>query len=196
MELTGVGEAFERVGIDVLGAFPQSRSGNRHIVVAIDYHTKWAETRALPTATTKGVANFFIEQVVLRHGTPRRVTTDQGRCFVSGVMKKVFDRLEVKQRTSTAFHQQANGLVERLNKTLATMISMYVDSNHSNWDEILPYITFAYNTSRQESTGRTPFFLVYGREAVLPIDVILNVNPNPPAAAKDLAYAEEMMQNL
>ena len=84
--------------------------------------------------------------------------------------------MEVDHRTITPYHPQANGLVERLNYTLADRLSMYVNSKHTDWDEILPYITFAYNTSRQGSTGKTPFYLIYGREARLPMDKKMEVS--------------------
>ncbi|KZR99340.1 Uncharacterized protein APZ42_004828, partial [Daphnia magna] len=89
-----------------------------------------------------------------------------------------------------------NGLVERLNLTLADMLSMYVSSDHKDWDESLPFVTFAYNTSRHESTGRTPFYLVYGREAVLPIDGALNADPNlvPPPDRDPSEWAVERLQ--
>ncbi|KZR95539.1 Uncharacterized protein APZ42_010697, partial [Daphnia magna] len=67
--------------------------------------------------------------------------------------QKVLQALETNHRTTTAYRPQANGLVERLNHTLADMLSMYVSSDHKNWDESLPFVTFAYNTSRHESTG-------------------------------------------
>ncbi|UYV72258.1 hypothetical protein LAZ67_9002369 [Cordylochernes scorpioides] len=66
---------------------------------------------------------------------------------------------------------------ERLNKTLTDMISMYVDVDQKNWDNILPYVTFAYNTARQETTGYSPFFLVHGREVETPLDSILPYQP-------------------
>jgi hypothetical protein len=59
------------------------------------------------------------------------------------------------------------------------MLSMFVNSNHSNWDDVIDHVVFAYNTSKQESTKQTPFFMLYGREALLPIDVALGNNPNP-----------------
>lgn len=80
---------------------------------------------------------------------------------------------------TTAYHPQCNGLVERFNHTFAEMLSMYLSSCHNNWDEVVDFVVFAYNNSRQESTGATPFHLLYGREAVLPIDVTLGNNPNP-----------------
>ena len=71
---------------------------------------------------------------------------------------------------------------------------MYVNSKHTNWDEILPYITFAYNTSRQESTGKPPFYLIYGREARLPMDITMGVSASgdytgPGAWAQNLEVA-------
>lgn len=179
MEICHVGQPFEKVGIDVLGPFPTSGGGMKNIIVAVDYLTKWAETRALPSATAKDAADFFVRDIVLRHGTPENVVTDCGKCFMSAFMQEVMKIMGAQHRSTTPYHPQSNGLVERLNHTLADMISMYVNSAHSDWDEILPYVTFAYNTSRQESTGRTPFFLLYGREAKLPIDYALRSDPNP-----------------
>jgi hypothetical protein len=65
---------------------------------------------------------------------------------------------------------------------------MFVNSNHSNWDDVIDHVVFAYNTSKQESTGQTPFFMLYGREALLPIDVALGNNPNPAIPNDSLCY--------
>ena len=178
MENNQVELPFERVGMDILGPFPPSKSGNRYIVVAIDYVTKWAETEALPNGSAEQVANFFTKKVILRHGAPQHLTTDQGKCFLAEMFQKIIASFETNHRTTTAYHPQSNGQVERINHTLADMLSMYVSSDHSDWDEVLPFVTFAYNTSRQETTGRTPFYLMHGREAVLPIDVVMGINPN------------------
>ncbi len=169
---------FERVGMDILGPFPQTKAGNKYIIVAIDYITKWAETASLKSGDAQSVAEFFVKMVVLRHGAPAHLTTDQGKCFLADLFQKIMASLETNHRTTTAYHPQSNGQVERINHTLADMLSMYVSSDHTNWDEILPYVTFAYNTSRQDTTGRTPFYLMHGREAVLPIDVAIGINPN------------------
>ncbi|KZR96601.1 putative KRAB-A domain-containing protein 2, partial [Daphnia magna] len=168
IEITQVGGPFERIGIDVLGPFPRSRNGNTNIVVAVDYLTKWVEARALPDATARQIAKFFVEDVVVRHGFPRELTSDQGKCFTAEVTREVLALLRLSHRMTVPYHQQANGLVERQNKTLATMLAMYVDESHEDWDEFLGFVTFAYNTARQESTNHTPFMMVYGREAVIP----------------------------
>ena len=166
MELSHVEKPWDRTGMDILGPFPLSKKGNRYIVVAVDYVTKWAEAVALPVAGAREVADFFVHEILLRHGAPKSLTTDQGKCFVARMMQGILQMLQTNHRTTTAYHQQANGQVERLNHTFADMLSMYVSADHSDWDSALPYVRFAYNTSRQETTGRSPFFLMYGRHSV------------------------------
>ncbi|UYV84587.1 hypothetical protein LAZ67_X002728, partial [Cordylochernes scorpioides] len=109
------------------------------------------------------------------HGAPRELITDRGRNFTSSMISDLNNQCRITHRKTTAYHPQTNGLTERLNKTIADMLSMYVDVNQKDWDRILPFVpfvTFAYNTAKQESTGFTPFFLVHGREAEPPLDVL------------------------
>jgi len=174
-----VEKPFEKVGIDLLGPFPLSGTGKRNIIVAVDYLTKWVEAAALPTGTTEDVVKFFMEYVFFRHGAPGQIITDRGKCFVSELAKSVTQVLQTNHKTTVAYHPQANGQVEKINHILAQMLSMYVDSNQRNWDIILPYVVFAYNTSVQESTGYTPFFLLYGREAKTPLDLLHQVSSDP-----------------
>ena len=94
-----------------MGPFPLSKKGNRYIVVAVDYVTKWAEAVALPVAGASEVADFFVHEILLRHGAPRSLTTDQGKCFVARMMQGILQMLQTNHRTTTAYHQQANGLV-------------------------------------------------------------------------------------
>ncbi|UYV63284.1 hypothetical protein LAZ67_2003650 [Cordylochernes scorpioides] len=164
--------AFEKVGMDLLGRFPTSEGGNRWIIVCTDYLTKYAITKALPTSESMEVAKFFIEDVILKHGAPRELITDRGRNFTSSMISDLNNQCRITHRKTTAYHPQTNGLTERLNKTIADMLSMYVDVYQKDWDRILPFVTFAYNTAKQESTGFTPFFLVHGREAETPLDVL------------------------
>ncbi|KAI9558444.1 hypothetical protein GHT06_015230 [Daphnia sinensis] len=146
LEISQVERPFDRVGMDILGPFPRTTFGNRYIVVAVDYVTKWA---------------FFVSEIVFRHGDPRNLTTDQRMCFMAEMMKRVTDALETNHRPTTAYHPKP-----------------MVSGDHSDWDVSLEYVRFACNTSRHKTTGRTPFFLMHGREAVMPIDVTLGALPN------------------
>ncbi|KZS06230.1 Uncharacterized protein APZ42_030414 [Daphnia magna] len=203
MEITQAGGFFERIGIDVLGPFPRSRNGNTNIVVAVDYLTKWVEARALPDATARQIAKFFVEDVVIKHGFSRELTSDQGKCFTAEVTREVLALLRLSHRMTVPYHQQAvdgkaverwNGLVERQNKTLATMLAMYVDESHEDWDEFLGFVTFAYNTARQESTNHTPFMMVYGREAVIPVDLLASTGPSQPKLVGAVDLMKAMME--
>ncbi|GFV31941.1 transposon Ty3-I Gag-Pol polyprotein [Trichonephila clavipes] len=94
------------------------------------------------------------------------------------LVSSLVDLCNIDHRFTTAYHPQTNGLTERFNKTLADMLSMYVDVEQKNWDEILPFVTFAYNTAKQETTGFTPFYLLHGREAETTLDTMLPFCPN------------------
>jgi len=90
-------------------------------------------------------------------------------------VEKLLEKINVKHLFSTPYHPQTNGLVERFNRTLCESIAKCVD-NVADWDELVPSILFAYRTSRQSTTQMTPFYLVYGRQALLPFDVKGNDN--------------------
>ncbi|GFT08021.1 hypothetical protein TNCV_2589441 [Trichonephila clavipes] len=158
--------------------FPKSAHGNKWIIVCTDYSTRYAITKALPTAEVAEIAKFLLEEIVLRHGAPRVIITDRGAVFRSRLVSSLVDLCNIDHRFTTAYHPQTNGLTERFNKTLADMLSMYVDVEQKNWDEILPFVTFAYNTAKQETTGFTPFYLLHGREAETTLDTMLPFCPN------------------
>ncbi|UYV64718.1 hypothetical protein LAZ67_3001747 [Cordylochernes scorpioides] len=161
---------FERIGIDFVGPLPSTKRRRKWIIVLTDYYTKYAETKAVPEATVKEVSTFLIEHIFLRHGAPRFLISDRGSQFTSNLMKEVMKMCKVKHCFTTSYHPQTNGLTERLNRTLINMISMYVNTDQKNWDEILPFITHAYNTTIQETTGYSPFFLLFGREPMSLLD--------------------------
>ncbi|GFW21302.1 transposon Tf2-9 polyprotein [Trichonephila clavipes] len=143
---------FHRIGIDLLGRFPKSAHGNKWIIVCSDYSTRYAITKALPTAEVDEIAKFLLEEIVLRHGAPRVIITDRGAVFRSRLVSSLVDLCNIDHRFTTAAEK--------------------------NWDEILPFVTFAYNTAKQETTGFTPFYLLHGREAETTLDTILPFCPN------------------
>jgi hypothetical protein len=83
-------------------------------------------------------------------------------------MSETVKELEIRQSMTAAYHPQTNGLTERFNKTLMEMLSMFVSSHQDDWDEYLPYVTHAYNTSVHASTNETPFFLDHAYDAMQP----------------------------
>lgn len=171
-----VGLPFERVGVDVLGPFTKTNGGNRYIIVAMDYATKWAEARATPTATAEETANFLIDRIVCRFGCPNEILTDRGMNFRSNLVRGMLNGLGIRSLFTTAYHPACNGLVEHFNGTLAQMLSFYTGTSQKDWDLYVNLTCFSYNTSRQETTKHSPFYLLFGVEARLPVDVSLRRN--------------------
>ncbi|UYV74293.1 hypothetical protein LAZ67_11002900, partial [Cordylochernes scorpioides] len=161
---------FERIGIDFVGPLPSTKNREKWIIVLTDYYTRYAETKAVSEATVKEVSKFLVEDIFLRHGAPQYLISDRGSQFTSNLMEEVMKMCKIKLCFTTSYHPQTNGLTERLNRTLINMLSMYVNTDQKNWDEILPFITHAYNTTIQETTGYSPFFLMFGREPTSLLD--------------------------
>ncbi|KAI1304663.1 Retrovirus-related Pol polyprotein from transposon [Halotydeus destructor] len=168
-----VGGAFETVGCDLLGPFVKTDAGNKHVIVATDYLTKFVITKAVPNGSAQEVARFFLEEIVCRHGCPSKIITDKGKAFLAEVSRCAYEMMGTKLAHSSGFHPETNGLVERNNRTIGVMLSMYTNSRHTDWDRALPFITFAINSAPQDTTGYTPFFLTHGREPVLPLEAAL-----------------------
>jgi hypothetical protein len=162
---------WEIMGMDIIGPLPITRKGNRYILVFTEHFTKWVEAFPLSRIDSETIAKFFVEEVCFRHGFPDKLLSDRGRQLIGEVMTEVTKLLGIKQKTTTAYHPQTNGLTERFNKTLIVMLSMYVSKQQNDWDEYIPYVIFAYNTAIHPSTNAVPFELVRGFPARLPMDL-------------------------
>ena len=166
---------FERVGIDIT-EMPVSARGNKYALVAMDYFTKYVFTYAMPNQTAETVSECLFD-MVLRQGVPERLHSDQGRQFESAVFQSLCKRLGIEKTRTSPYRPESDGMVERFNRTLKDMSSKFIQPHGSDWDDHLASITFAYNTSKHSVTGFTPFFLVHGREARLPVDELFNMKP-------------------
>src|SRR4051794_11538846 len=97
--------------------------------------------------------------------------SDKGKVFVGKVMQEVQKMLDIKGIRTSPYRPSTNGLTERFNKTLAEMLSKYVDIKQKDWDTYIPYVLFTYRTTIQASTKHTPFYLLYGRSPQYPADL-------------------------
>ena len=174
MQRYQVGEPMERVAIEVMGPFPTSRKGNRYVIVMADYFTKWVEAVATPDQEAKTVAEVFVQQFLAKFGAPRVIHTDQGRNFESRLFTEMCKLLGIKKTHTTVYHPQSDGMVERFNRTIGTMIVAYA-AGHPTWDEQLPLLTMAYRATPHASTGYSPNRVMLGREVALPVDIMMGV---------------------
>ena len=168
-------EPFYQVAMDIVGQLTETPRKNRYIICLIDFNTRWLEAKPLKNMRSETIADFFVNEILVRHGAVVRVLTDQGRNFCSEFMEEVYKFTKSQHLVTTPYKPSTNGLIERSIRTMRSMMSHFIDENHSNWDLYLKYLVFAYNSSKQATTGETPFMLLYGREPRLPIDVSLNL---------------------
>jgi hypothetical protein len=173
-----VGAPLERVALDIIGPFRRTNSGNKYILVLGDYFSKWTEAYALPNIEAITVAKKFVNEFIARFGVPLQVHTDQGTQFTSQLMTEICKLLGIHKTRTTALHPSSDGMVERFNRTLENMISMYVNTNQTDWDKYLSLLTMAYRSTPQESTNLTPNMLMLGKEINLPIDLIVGSPEN------------------
>ena len=118
-------------------------------------------------------------------GVPDTIHTDQGKNFESNLIKKLCLMLGIRKTRTTPYHPQSDGMVERFNRTLLNMLSIAVGENEKSWDLQLPFILLAYRTSVHDTTGASPFELMYGREVRLPEDVMFALPTTMKTAGAD-----------
>nr|XP_055054004.1 uncharacterized protein LOC129439426 [Misgurnus anguillicaudatus] len=191
-----VGCPMDRVAVDVLGPFPQTQRGNRFVVVAMDYFTKWPEAYAVPNQEARTVADVLLEGMFARFGVPAEVHTDQGRNFESRLFSEFCRQLGIWKTRTTPLHPQSDGLVERYNRTLATQLALCVSRDQRDWDLQLPLVLLATRSAVQETTGCTPALLMLGRELRTPSSLIMGQPPDAPAAPPGLEYAHQLQDRL
>jgi hypothetical protein len=157
----------ERVHIDLLGWLPPD-SGSRYLLVMQDAHTKWIELAPLEDKTAENTVTALVTNWVNRHGAMEIIVSDQGKEFVNSVMSALCDKLHIGHQTTSAMHPQANGLVERSNRTILAYLRKFLEGSN-DWVTLLPMLQFSLNTACHTSTGQTPFRLVYGRRPRVPL---------------------------
>ena len=184
-------QPFEALGIDFLGPLPKTRRGNRHILVITEYQTRWPLTFATKNQRAPTVAQLLVEQVFCQHGFPATLLSDRGSNFLSDLMAAVLHVFHVKKLNTTAYHPQTNGLTERFDHTLCTMLSHYCDRHQADWDDYLPYVLFAYRTTPHHTLKQSPFYLLYGRNPRYPLDSLL-----PPPPLDDLELSEPLSRYI
>ncbi|KAJ6844563.1 uncharacterized protein M6B38_293215 [Iris pallida] len=163
---------FEAWGMDIVGPItPPSSRGHRFILAITDYFSKWAEAVPLAEVKSSRVVSFIKHHVIYRFGVPRRIIHDNGPQFISHIFSRFCDKNRIQNVASTAYNPAANGLAEAFNKTIVRLLKKVVSSNKRDWDEKLGECLWAYRTTVRTPTGNTPFSLVYGSEAVLPLEI-------------------------
>lgn len=161
------GTSFEKCAMDLVGPFPVTSNGNKYILTLQDLLTKYTIAVPIPDQSASTTAEALVNHMICIFGTPKAVLSDQGRNFISALLKHVAKLFHIKQYRTTAFNPKSNGSLERSHQILVDFIKQFVTSNEE-WDRWLNLYMFSYNTSVHKATKRTPHELVFGRTATLP----------------------------
>ena len=148
-------EPFERIAMDIVGPLPRSKRGNQYILVVCDYATRYPEAMAIHKIDVGVVAEKLI-QMFSRVGIPREILSDQGTNFMLQLLKELYNLLHIHPIRTSLYHLQTDGLVERFNKTLKSLLRKFVKKEGHDWDMLLPYLLFAYREVPQSTTGFSP----------------------------------------
>ena len=164
---------FAKVCMDISGPYPRSLSGNRYIVSLVDIYSGYPEAWPLPDKCADSIAHILIEEFFPRHSCPLQIVTDNGSENENRIVRETLKALNIDHITTSFYHPEANAKVERFHRTLHDILAKKLDQDITTWDLHLNQTLAAVRFSVSEPTKHSPFFLVYNRDPVLPVDNIL-----------------------
>ena len=186
---------WERIAVDVMGPYETTTKGNQWVVVMQDYFSKWIEIYCVPDHQAPSMARCLMHWVS-HYGCPLSVHADQGREFESRLYTDLCKLLMLRKTRTNAYTPWGDGMVERANRTVKTMINHYTTPGKANWDEYMDILAGAYRATVHTSTGYTPNMLVLGRETTYPMDVAYGLDLDGRYDLCPHIYVEELRERL
>jgi len=147
---------FEKCALDIVGPLTITTNGNKYLLTFQDNLTKFSKAIPIPNQEANAISKEFLIKIILEHGIPEKIRTDQGTNFMSKIFKNICKLLKIKKIQTTAYHSKSNGALERSHRTLAEYLRHYINEDQTDWDEWIPFATFTYNTTPHTATGYTP----------------------------------------
>ena len=164
---------WEKLAIDLVGPMrPRSTKGNNYILTAKCCFTRWVEAVPIKNKTAKTVATALYSQILSRFGMPKTIHSDHGREFDCEIMKEMCSLLKISKTFTPAYNAKSNP-VERAHRDIKKGLRA-LEHLEGDWEDHLPSVLLGIRTSVCRSTGMTPFMAMFGREAVLPLDLVYN----------------------
>ena len=190
-----VSEPFQEVQIDIVGPLPRTKSGNVYILTIIDRMSNYPE--AIPVRSIK--SRKVVEELVkffTKFGLPKVVQSDCGSNFTSKVFAESMNELGIQHVTSTPYHPESQGKIERFHQTMKSILKKYCIESGCDWDKELPYLLFAFRSAPSETLGYSPFQLIFGHCVRGPLDVVRECWENDDAQLDLLTYISELGNKL
>ena len=185
----------EIVCVDFL-SLERSKGGIENVLVITDHFSRYAQAFPTRNQTARTTARILFDQFIVHYGFPARLHSDQGQNFESKLIKELCDIAGVEKSRTTPYHAMGNGQVERFNQTLLQMLGTLEEYQKSDWKAHVPTLVHAYNATMHDSTGYSPYFLMFGRHPRLAIDAFLGLSPDPLSAKHQTEYARKLRERL
>ncbi|KAE8964074.1 hypothetical protein PR001_g29173, partial [Phytophthora rubi] len=189
------GDVCDRWAIDVARPLPVTADGNRYVIAAVEYTTRYAVATAVSEHTAKAIARFLMDKVVFVYGPMREIMMDGAMEFGSKATAELLELMQVKQSTPVPYRPKLLGLVERFHRTWKGIVSLYVDEGQYDWDDFLPSALYAYNSSRHSTHGFQPNELMMGRKLRTPAELLRRSRVTHPHSTLQ-EYHEVLLQDL
>lgn len=187
-----LGAPFERCGIDLTGPWPKS-NGKVYILTYLDHFTKWADAIPVTNKEAETIAKALVSQLCCHVGVPIQLLSDQGKEFDNNLMAALCLLLGVDKVCTTPYQTSTNGAIERMHRSINSLLAKCVDENQRNWTDVLPQVMSAYRCAVHESTGYSPNFLHFGRDIRLPVDLMFT----PPTVQRNIKdFVEDTQANI
>jgi hypothetical protein len=185
-----------------MGPFPPAVHQKKWMIVAVEYFTKWVEAEALTDISADTARKFIWKNIVCRFGIPHTLISDNGTQFNADSTMAFLDKLGIHSNFASVSHPASNGLAEVTNRTILEGLKKKVAANRKNWPAKLDEILWSYRTTPREATQQTPFSLVYGMDAVTPVELIApslristySEEENPEERALELELVDELRE--
>jgi transposase InsO family protein len=163
-------DLFDVWGIDFMGPFKNSH-GFEHILVMVDYVSKWVETMPCRKASTEESITMIKSMIFPRFGTPRIMISGGGTHFTAKNSKKCKSKLGIELRISTTYHPQTNGQAETSNRQLKSILNKTIEKGGKDWSNKLDGALWAYRMAFKTPIGMTTYQFVYGKAFHLPVEL-------------------------
>ena len=189
-----VSHPFQIVGVDIM-ELPLTTNGNKYAIVFQDLFTKWPMVYATPDQKAERIAKLLTQEIVPMFGVPEALLSNRGTNLLSYLMQDVCKMLGIRKLNTTSHHPQCNGMIERFNRTLKTMLRKHVSKFGVQWDSYLYGVLWAYRNVPHSSTGEKPSFLLYGFDCRHPTEAVL-LPPKSLGPTDVSDYREELVLSL
>lgn len=198
-------KSFDVIVIDTVGPFRKTDNGNQYALTMICDLTKFLITVPIQNKQAETVAKAIFNNCILIYGTMRRILSDRGSEYVNQISKELFKLMNIEHVTSTAYHHETLGSIERSHRVLNEYLRSYINEQQTNWDEFIKYFTYCYNITPHTSFNHkySPFELVFARNVVSheflldnKIDPIYNIDNYAMELKHQLQIAHQAAHNF